>query len=163
MMQESDNFIAEQLLLASSMKQTGFMNENSIIEKVLKGPLSELPDSIEWVDGSGLSRYNMMTPRSLVWVLRQIIKQKGIDYVKSIFPAGGQSGTILQDYKGIGGQPYIWAKSGRLRHVYCLSGILITRSGHVLLFSWMNNLFREEVAELKSSMESLFIYLRDNY
>jgi len=163
MMQESDNFISEQLLLACAMKQTGQMNEVGMIEKVLNGPLADLPDDIDWVDGSGLSRYNMTTPRSLVWVLRQIIKQKGLAYVESIFPAGGQSGTIIDDYHGKDGRPYIFAKTGRLRHTYCLTGFLITNSGKVLLFSWMNNQFPGDETPLKLSMEHLFAYLRDNY
>ncbi len=163
MMQESDNFIAEQLLLTCSMKEDDQMNETDIINKVIKGPLDDLPDSIHWVDGSGLSRYNMMTPRSLVWVMRQIIKQKGIDYVKSIFPAGGQSGTIINDYKGKDGKPYIFAKSGSLLHTYCLTGILVTNSGKVLLFSWMNNEIPGNISTLKLSMEHLFTYLRDQY
>ena len=163
MMQESDNFIAEQLLLACAMKQTYQLNEDDIIEKVLDGPLDDLPDSIEWVDGSGLSRYNMMTPRSLVWVLRQMIKQNGLDFIKSIFPAGGQSGTLIKDYLGKDGQPYIYAKTGTLRNTYCLTGMLITHSGKVLLFSWMNDDFVGDLPELKLSMEHLFQYLYDNY
>ena len=163
MMQESDNFIAEQLLLACSMKQTGEMDEKGIIEKVLEGPLKELPDDNKWVDGSGLSRYNLMSPRSLVLVLRQMIKQNGLEYVKSIFPAGGQSGTIISDYKSKDGLPYIYAKSGSLRGIYNLTGIMITSSQKVLLFSWMNNQIPGDIASLKLSMEQLFTFLRDHY
>ncbi|MEP6793940.1 MAG: D-alanyl-D-alanine carboxypeptidase [Saprospiraceae bacterium] len=163
MMQESDNFVAEQLLLACSMEQTNQMNEGDIIEKVLTGPLDDLPDSIQWMDGSGLSRYNLMTPRSLVYVMRQIIKQKGLEYVKSIFPSGGASGTLSEDYKNKNGRPYIFAKSGTLKNIYCLTGILVPKSGHALLFSWMNNDFPGDNASLKLSMEHLFAYLRDNY
>lgn len=163
MMQESDNFIAEQLLLACSMKEMDHMNENDIIGKLITGPLLELPDSIHWVDGSGLSRYNLVTPRSLIWVLRQIIKQENLDYVKSIFPAGGQSGTIKTDFTGFNGQPYIFAKSGSLRNTYCLTGLLVTKSGHTLLFSWLNNDFWGSNTKLKQAMEHMFIYLRDNY
>ncbi len=163
MMQESDNFIAEQLLLACSMEQTNQMNEGDIIEELLSGPMAGLPDSIQWTDGSGLSRYNLMTPRSLIWVMRQIIMQKGLDYVESVFPAGGVSGTISEDYKGKNGRPYIFAKSGTLKNTYCLTGILVPKSGHALLFSWMNNDFPGDNASLKLAMEHLFIYLRDNY
>lgn len=163
MMQASDNFIAEQLLLASSMKEIHQMNEGKMIELVLKGPLGDLPDSIQWVDGSGLSRYNQITPRSLVSVLRQIIKLKGLDFVKAILPAGGLSGTISSDFKGVNGRPYIFAKSGTLRNTYCLTGILLTKSGRVLLFSWMNNDVPGDTGILKLSMEHLFNYLRDNY
>ncbi|MEO6133392.1 MAG: D-alanyl-D-alanine carboxypeptidase [Saprospiraceae bacterium] len=163
MMQKSDNFIAEQLLLACAMKETDHMNETDMIKKMVDGPLHDLPDSIEWVDGSGLSRYNLVTPRAMVWVMQQIMKQKGKEYMKSILPAGGQSGTLINDYYGKNGHPYLFAKSGSMRHVYCMTGMLETNSGHTFLFSWLNNDFWGHNARLKAAMEHLFIYLRDNY
>ncbi|HUR31965.1 MAG TPA: D-alanyl-D-alanine carboxypeptidase [Saprospiraceae bacterium] len=163
MMQESDNFVAEQLLLACALKQTGVMNEKEFIKQLLRGPFASMPDSVYWVDGSGLSRYNLLTPRSLVWVLDKILQKKGLEYIKSIFAAGGESGTILKDYINDDGEPYIYAKTGTLRNVYCLSGILITRTGKVLLFSWMNNQLKTDSSEIKNSMEIFLTYLRDQY
>jgi D-alanyl-D-alanine carboxypeptidase/D-alanyl-D-alanine-endopeptidase (penicillin-binding protein 4) len=94
MMQESDNFIAEQLLLACSMKRLKYMSEDSIIHQMLNGPLADVQSDLKWVDGSGLSRYNQMTPLGLIRVLQKILELKGMDYIKNIFPAGGKSGTI---------------------------------------------------------------------
>jgi len=163
MMQESDNFVAEQLLLSCSMKQAGYMNEKSIIQKILDGPLASMPDSIIWVDGSGLSRYNLLTPRSMVWLMRQLIRQTSTDYIKVIFPAGGHSGTIKNNFGNSQTEPYLWAKSGTMRNVYCLTGFMVTNSGKTLVFSWMNNLFRENVSDLTESMDRLFYYLRSHY
>ncbi len=163
MMQESDNFVAEQLLLSCALSQTGSMNEKNIIRKMLVGPLAKLPDSISWVDGSGLSRYNLLTPRSVIWILDKLLDQKGLEYMKVIFPAGGMSGTIRDLFKSDDRQPYIFAKTGTLRHNYCVSGILITRTGRVLLFSWMNNQFNKDAPNIKTSMDIFFKYLRDHY
>ncbi len=163
MMQESDNFIAEQLLHASALSQNGSMNQEEIIRQAIKGPLAKSPDSLVWVDGSGLSRYNQLTPRSVIWLLERMIKEKGIEYLKIILPAGGHSGTLKNTFRSSNRQPYIFAKSGSMRHTYCLSGILVTRSGKVLLFSWMNNQFLEDTSDIKMSMERLFTYLRDQY
>jgi len=163
MMHESDNFIAEQMLLACALTQTGEMNDTEIIEKVLSGPLAGLPDKISWVDGSGLSRYNLMTPRSAIFVLQKMIDKKGIDYIKEIFPAGGESGTIIDWYKSKSGRPYLFAKTGTLNNTHCLTGILLTNSGKVLLFSWMHNQFGKDSITVKRSMEKLFTWLRDNY
>ncbi len=163
MMQESDNFIAEQLLLASAFRQIGEMNEKKFIESLMKGALSELPDKIQWVDGSGLSRYNLLTPRSCIWFLDQILKKKGIDYLKKMLPAGGASGSLIDRYKGRNGIPYVYAKTGSLKNNHCLTGLLITKSGKVLLFSWMNNQFTVPSRVIKDNMEKIFIWLRDNY
>ncbi|HEY3385320.1 MAG TPA: D-alanyl-D-alanine carboxypeptidase, partial [Saprospiraceae bacterium] len=163
MMFESDNLIAEQLLLSCSQKAFGEMNEELAIGKLLFGPLSEYKDDLEWVDGSGLSRYNLASPRSMIEVLSQMLRVKGIDYMKTVMPAGGKSGTLITDFKGKGGKPYIYAKSGSLKHTYCLSGILVTKSGKVLLFSWMNNQYHGSQRELKSGMEKIFSFLYDQY
>ncbi len=163
MMQESDNFIAEQLLLASAFRQLGEMNEKKFIAFLMKGALSELPDKIQWVDGSGLSRYNLLTPRSCIWFLDQILKKKGIEYAKKMLPAGGASGSLMDRYKGRNGIPYVYAKTGSLKNNHCLSGLLITKSGKVLLFSWMHNQFTVPSRVIKDNMEKIFIWLRDNY
>ncbi len=163
MMLESDNFIAEQLLLASAFRQTGEMNEKKFIELLMKGALAGLPDKIQWVDGSGLSRYNLVTPRSCIWFIDQIIKKKGLEYVKLMLPAGGATGSLVDRYKGRNGIPYLYAKTGSLKNNHCLSGLLITKSGKVLLFSWMNNQFTAPSRVIKDNMEKIFIWLRDNY
>lgn len=163
MMHESDNFIAEQLLLACALRETGSMNEADIINIIKSGPLSQLPDSLYWVDGSGLSRYNLVTPQSIVWVLDKILDQKGLPYFQEIFPGGGMSGTIKGNYKSGNAKPYIYAKTGNLRNQHSLSGILITRSGKVLLFSWMHNQYTRHSSEIRIAMEKFFNWLRDNY
>ena len=163
MMFDSDNLIAEQLLLACSQKAFGEMNEELAIGRLLFGPLAEFKDDLEWVDGSGLSRYNLASPRSMIEVLSQMLRVKGLDYMKAVLPAGGKSGTLITDFKGKNNRPYIYAKSGSLKHTYCLSGILVTKSGKVLLFSWMNNQYHGSQRELKSGMEKIFSFLYDQY
>ncbi len=152
MMQQSDNFVAEQLLLLCSGIKYGNMNTKQIIEYVVDTVLSDLPDVPKWVDGSGLSRYNLMTPRSLVYVLDLIRQQVPREQLLDIFPAGGVSGTIEGNYKN-GGQPYVFAKTGTLRNNHCLSGYLITKSGKLLVFSFMHNNFTIKTSAIKKEME----------
>lgn len=163
MMQESDNFIAEQLLLACSMAKLGYMDETAIIDEIRHTLLSQVDDYFQWVDGSGLSRYNLMTPRSIVDVLRNMYLLKGFPYLKAIFPAGGKSGNIKAWYGSDRGEPFVFAKSGTLRNQHCLSGYLVTRKGNVLIFSFMHNQFMEEPDMIRSAMEKLFDYLYDKY
>jgi D-alanyl-D-alanine carboxypeptidase/D-alanyl-D-alanine-endopeptidase (penicillin-binding protein 4) len=152
MMQQSDNFIAEQLLLICSELKFGNMKTEQIIDFVLKNQLGKLPDSPKWIDGSGLSRYNLITPRSLVRILDLIRQQMPKEKLLEIFPAGGISGTIEGNYKN-GDRPYIFAKTGTLRNNHCLSGYLMTKSGKLLVFSFMHNNFTIKTSAIKKEME----------
>ncbi len=162
-MQESDNHIAEQLLLAAALKQTGMMNERPFIEQVLSGPLTDLSDATVWVDGSGLSRYNSVSPNSMVQVLSLIKKEKGMEYVEQVFPASGKSGTLRDKFLSGDMTASIIAKTGRMRNIYCLSGYLKTRKGTTLIFSWMNNHYNDQPEDLEKKMERIFSFLRTHY
>ncbi len=160
MLQESDNFIAEQLLLMISNKFSDTL-KSSIAIKMKSESLKELPNEVFWVDGSGLSRYNLVTPASMVAILQKILKLKSENYIKDIFPTAGKNGTLknLLDSEA----PFVYAKSGSLRNNYSLSGFLTTKKGKFLIFSFMNSNFTIPTQELKDAMEDLLIMIRDHY
>jgi D-alanyl-D-alanine carboxypeptidase/D-alanyl-D-alanine-endopeptidase (penicillin-binding protein 4) len=163
MMLESDNHIAEQLLLAAALKQTGVMSEKPFIEQVLSGPLAVISESTVWVDGSGLSRYNAVSPHSMIHVLDRIRKEKGMNYVERVFPAAGRTGTLKDKFSSSGLESSIFAKTGRMRNIYCMSGYLKTQKGTTLIFSWMNNHYNDQPEKLEKKMEKLFSFLRMHY
>ncbi len=161
MMQESDNFIAEQLmLLCASQFSDTLLTENSIAYAT-KTLLSDLPDAPVWVDGSGLSRYNLFTPRSIVRLLQKIYATVPQDRLLSIFPAGGQSGTIKNFYKA--DTPYVFAKTGSLSNVHCLSGYVITKKRNVMLFSFMHNNYVIPSSDIKREMEKVLRLIWEKY
>ncbi|MFS4416903.1 D-alanyl-D-alanine carboxypeptidase [Maribacter sp. 2307ULW6-5] len=162
LMQDSDNFIAEQLLLLAASVWTDTLQSGLARTRVLDGPLGDLPQMPRWVDGSGLSRYNLFTPQSMVHVLDKLLKEVPRERLFRIFPAGGVSGTLKDGYASKDG-PYIFAKSGSLGNNYCLSGYLMTRSGKTLLFSFMNNHYRKPTAQVKERMQRFFEHIRDTY
>lgn len=162
LMHESDNFIAEQLLIMASGILTDTLNSENARNYILKNDLKYLPQEPRWVDGSGLSRYNLFTPESMVYVLHQLYKEVPEERLLRIFPAGGVSGT-LESWYGGPEEPYIFAKSGSLGNNYCLSGYLRTKKGRLLIFSFMNNHFRHSSSEVKERMEAIFETIRDGY
>lgn len=161
LMHESDNFIAEQLLILSSGVLSDTLNTRNAMDFMLKNHLKDIPQKPRWVDGSGLSRYNLFTPQSLVFVLKKLYEEIPEERLFHIFPKGGVSGTV-EDWYG-GKEPYIIAKSGSLSNNYCLSGYLRAKSGRVLIFSFMNNHFRNPSSELKLRMQTIFESIRDAY
>ncbi|MGB5665607.1 MAG: D-alanyl-D-alanine carboxypeptidase, partial [Maribacter sp.] len=64
MMKSSDNFLAEQLLILGSSTLSDTLNSKKARDFILENYLSDLRQPPRWVDGSGLSRYNLFTPES---------------------------------------------------------------------------------------------------
>jgi len=71
MMLHSDNFIAEQLLLVCSSIISNDLSTNTVIEYSKANFMKEFTDNAIWVDGSGLSRYNLFTPNTSVALLKE--------------------------------------------------------------------------------------------
>ena len=161
MLQISDNFIAEQLLLMSSKILSDTLNSNIALEHMIKNHLHDLPDKPVWRDGSGLSAYNKFTPRSMVRLLEKISEEVPQKRLFQLLPAGGESGTIRNNYKA--DEPYVYAKTGTISNVHALSGYLKTRSGKVLIFSFMNNNYTVPSAEIKVGMETILRNIYLNY
>lgn len=162
MMQVSDNFLAEQLLVLGSSTLSDTLSGAKVREHLLEHQLADLEQPPRWVDGSGLSRYNLFSPRSIVAVLDKMHTTTPQDQLFGFFPTGGVNGTLKEWYTG-NPEPYIHAKSGSLGNVYCLSGYLLTKSGKTLIFSFMNNHFRHPSSEVKRRMQTLFETIRDTY
>ncbi len=164
-MYQSDNFIAEQMLLVASGKHSGFylLNQDSVINWMLDNALSDLPQRPRWVDGSGLSRYNLASPRDFVQVLMKLWREQPHERLFSLFPAGGVSGTLSGWYRGENGKPYVFAKSGSMSGVQCLSGYMLTKRNKVLIFSFMHNNFVGSGKPWKEEMSRMLGYIRDHY
>lgn len=162
MLQESDNFLAEQLLIAASTTLSDTLDAALARTYVLENHLKNLAQAPVWVDGSGLSRYNLFSPESMVDVLFRMYREIPHERLFSFFAAGGVSGTLADWYPGQDG-PYIFAKTGTLANNHCLSGYLKARSGRILIFSIMNNHYTQPTATLKEGMKEVLEGLRDRY
>lgn len=136
MMHQSDNFFAEQTLLMVSNERLGRMDDARIIDTLLNTDLKDLPQRPYWVDGSGLSRNDLFTPRDLVWLLNKMKDEFGLPRLRRILPTGG-TGTLSHYYKKDSG--YIYAKTGSLSGVVALSGYLVTKKDRLLIFSILIN------------------------
>ncbi|OYY04649.1 MAG: hypothetical protein B7Y76_02200 [Sphingobacteriia bacterium 35-40-5] len=162
MLLPSDNFIAEQILLNIAASRGMEMNTVVVIDYVKKNFLADLPDKAVWVDGSGLSRQNLFTPRSMVRLCEKIYDELGDqDRLFDLLPQGGKTGTLKNLFKA--DKPYVFAKTGSLSNNHNLSGYLITASGKKLIFSFMNNNFTRPTAEIRSEMEKLITQIYKNY
>jgi D-alanyl-D-alanine carboxypeptidase/D-alanyl-D-alanine-endopeptidase (penicillin-binding protein 4) len=161
MMYQSDNFIAEQLLLMCAEERFGYMLQDSMIRWAKDSLFAPLPQQFRWADGSGLSRYNLNSPQNLAEILRRLWKEQPQERLFSFFPIGGISGTLVDWYKGKAGKPYIFAKSGSMSGVQCLSGYVVTKQGKVLIFTFMHNNFTGSGKPWKLEMQRILEMIRD--
>ena len=160
MMHRSDNFFAEQTLLMASNALLGYMNESALIDSLLKTDLKELKQKPRWVDGSGLSRYNLFTPQSFVYLLHKMKNEFGLERMKNILATGGE-GTLGNYYKTEAG--FIYAKTGTLSNNCALSGYLITKKNKLLVFSVLANNYQTSATPVRRAVEKFLKNVRKRY
>lgn len=154
--QHSDNSLAEALLRTVGFQKMGDQTlESGRI--VVTGHLKESDfdmNGLNYMDGSGLSRNNNVTPISQVKFLTSLMNQKYYNTYLTSLPVGGQSGTLKRMFIGTGnGQ--VFAKTGTLNKVKTLAGYLKTNSGKTLVFSLMVNNYTGSVDMVKKRMEKI--------
>ena len=160
MMHRSDNFFAEQTLLMVSNEKLGVMNDEQIIDTLLKTNFKGLPQKPRWVDGSGLSRYNLITPQDFVWVLTKMKNDFPWQRITTILPTGND-GTLTNYYKNLSGN--IFAKTGTLSGQVALSGYLLTKQGKTLVFSILVNNHQTSATAIRRGVEQFLTKVYEQY
>ncbi|EDM36348.1 Peptidase S13, D-Ala-D-Ala carboxypeptidase C [Pedobacter sp. BAL39] len=163
MMLPSDNFIAEQLILLYA-NQTGIeMNTDTTINYILKTYLSDLPDRPSWVDGSGLSRMNLFTPRDITFLLNKIYKTvNNPERLYAMLPAGGKTGTLKNAYPATE-KPFVFGKTGSFSNNHNQSGYVLTKKGKTYLFSFMNNSYTLPTAAVRQEMVRIITEIHEKF
>ena len=80
-------------------------------------------------DGSGLSRGNRLTSRSVSALLWRMAQHPLASYYQASMAIAGQRGTLRWLYRGTPLQGRFWGKTGTLSGVRAISGILQTQNG----------------------------------
>jgi serine-type D-Ala-D-Ala carboxypeptidase/endopeptidase (penicillin-binding protein 4) len=158
MMHRSDNFFAEQSLMMVGQKVLGEMNDARIINRLLDTDLKDLPQKPHWVDGSGLSRYNLFTPQDMVTILNKMRLEFGIERMKEILPTGNE-GTLTNYYKNETG--YVFAKTGTLSGVVAFSGYLFTKKNKLLIISVLVNNHQASATAVRRAVEKFVEQVRE--
>jgi D-alanyl-D-alanine carboxypeptidase/D-alanyl-D-alanine-endopeptidase (penicillin-binding protein 4) len=90
-------------------------------------------------DGSGLSRFNLISPHTVSLLLRYMSNHNYFPYVYNSLPSAGVDGTLRSRMKNSPAEGYVRAKTGTVGHVRNLSGYVESRSGEIFLFSFLVN------------------------
>ncbi len=162
MLRVSDNFLAEQLLLMCSTKigRHDSLSTGRVIRYARKNLLTGLPDPVFWVDGSGLSRLNLVTPRTLTGLLLRLHQELPERRLLSLLAAGGGQGTLRKRYHDAAG-PWVWGKTGTLSNNLNVCGYLRTKSGRLVAFSFLNNNHVVESGTMRNEVERVLRQVRE--
>jgi D-alanyl-D-alanine carboxypeptidase/D-alanyl-D-alanine-endopeptidase (penicillin-binding protein 4) len=130
MMKLSQNLFAETFLYATGTDQARLVFEGWGIP----------PGDILIADGSGLSRYNLVTPDALVTILVRVAGDARLrDPFVSSLPIAGRDGSLDNRMKGTRAEGNARAKTGSFTHARALSGYVRTADGEPLAFSIIAN------------------------
>jgi D-alanyl-D-alanine carboxypeptidase/D-alanyl-D-alanine-endopeptidase (penicillin-binding protein 4) len=97
------------------------------------------PDDFYFLDGSGLSPQDVITPRAATTLLTYAARQPWGEIYRASLPVGGVDGTLENRFTQSPLKGKIFAKTGTLAEVHTLSGYLIAASGRTLVISVLCN------------------------
>lgn len=117
------------------------------------------PKGYRMQDGSGLSRNNLATPRTLVTTLRAMHTAKGKDIFLASLPIAGESGTLKNRMLYTSAQGTVRAKTGTLRGVRALSGYVDTAYGTVAFSAIANQPTSRSDANLVKALDEIVMRL----
>jgi D-alanyl-D-alanine carboxypeptidase/D-alanyl-D-alanine-endopeptidase (penicillin-binding protein 4) len=137
---DSDNLSAEMTLRALSRlysdKSASAKEGVKLIDSLLV-IVGLNPDDYRLVDGSGVSHYNLVTAGLLTDLLKYFFFEKPELYtiLKDSFPVAGIDGTLEERMEESDAYGRVYAKTGTLSGVSCLSGYIFSQSNTDFVFS----------------------------
>jgi D-alanyl-D-alanine carboxypeptidase/D-alanyl-D-alanine-endopeptidase (penicillin-binding protein 4) len=157
----SQNFYADQFLKTIGYvkyHEGSFQAGERVVREMLTAARVDTT-SLRMLDGSGLSRQDLVEPRMTVGLLAFMAWQpEGRVYYESL-PIAGVDGTLRKRMKGTPAQGHVHAKTGYIGRVRCLSGYATTREKHRLAFSMMVNNYTAETALANDTQDSATLLL----
>lgn len=137
----SQNWMAEQLVLTLGEKsgtEGSWPAGITVIESFLVDEIGIDAADVSARDGSGLSAYNLVTPRALVQVLQAMSARPFGPAFRASLPAPGDPDSTMEerlpDLRG-----RLRAKTGTISNVNSLSGYLVRNNGQEVIFSILAN------------------------
>jgi D-alanyl-D-alanine carboxypeptidase/D-alanyl-D-alanine-endopeptidase (penicillin-binding protein 4) len=113
------------------------------------------PDAYFLRDGSGLARLNLLTPATVIKLLRYMYDSPQRENWISLLPVGAQDGTLSSRFGESPAAGRVYAKTGSLSHVSALSGYLKRQDGTMLAFSILVNNYNARTPDIRGIMDRI--------
>jgi D-alanyl-D-alanine carboxypeptidase/D-alanyl-D-alanine-endopeptidase (penicillin-binding protein 4) len=162
--QNSNNLYAEALLRAIASLQSKKPDQTTVNAglEVLKTSLTRLgvnPTGYALVDGSGLSRHDLISPEALVQVLQAMAKTPSSSVYRASLPIAGKSGTLKNRFLNTPAEGIVQAKTGTVTGVVSLSGYVNTPKYEPLVFSIIVNQSEQKAKALREGVDEIVVLL----
>ena len=150
MMKLSQNLFAESFLYATGVEAARRVFEGWGIPR----------EEIVIADGSGLSRYNLVTAEALATILTRVAGDERLrePFLASL-PIAGRDGSLDNRMKGTPAEGNARAKTGSFTNARALSGYVRTASGEPLVFSIIANNYNTTARLIDQATDSIVVRL----
>jgi D-alanyl-D-alanine carboxypeptidase/D-alanyl-D-alanine-endopeptidase (penicillin-binding protein 4) len=158
LMKPSQNQIAEMLFRTVALEKTGAGRPDSaraIVSAQIAQWGAAVPAEAVVRDGSGLSRYDYISPRTVVRVLDAMRRSPYFTAYYDALPIAGVDGTIRNRMKGTPAQGNVHAKTGSVALARSLSGYVTTADHHMLIFSFLANNWTVPVTSVERVQDAI--------
>ena len=147
---KSDNLYAEQLF--RTLSTSGSTEASARRVKDFLASAGASTDGLSIVDGSGLSRKDLITPEAMAALLTYMHRHPASGDFRRSLPQGGGAGSTLRNR--MGGVP-VRAKTGSLLATRCLSGYVEGPQGQTIVFVLMANNYTAQSYRITQAMDRI--------
>lgn len=157
----SHNLCAEQIWRTAAKEFSGKGNADKAADMTrqfgIKSGVSFKGASLS--DGSGLSRFNLISPKHIADVLTAVYSSKNRTAFMRSLAVPGERGTLQNRLKGTIAEKNLKAKTGTLTNVSALSGYITTRDQEPLVFSMMFNGYTLPASVVRAFQDIIVLHL----
>lgn len=161
LMKASQNLYAETLLktIGAAAGTPTFAGGRNVVDTTLQSWGVAAADAIER-DGSGLSRYDYVTPAALVTILTHVNRDDRLrGPFEASLPIAGRDGTLANRMKNTAAEGNARAKTGSMSNVRALSGYVTAADGEPLVFSIIANNFEAPAETINEATDAIVVRL----
>jgi D-alanyl-D-alanine carboxypeptidase/D-alanyl-D-alanine-endopeptidase (penicillin-binding protein 4) len=121
------------------------------------------PGDVIQSDASGLSRHDLVTPRSIAALLKYAQEQRWFAPYYDSLPVASVDGTLETLMKDTPAATRIHAKTGSVQHVRTRSGFAETPAGRRLIFSFLSNNQGGKNHEAADALDGLCVAMLEEF
>ncbi len=161
LMKPSQNQIAEMLFRTVALERygAGRTDSASAVIRAQIGAWGAKPEEAVVRDGSGLSRYDYISPNTVVHILDAMRKAPTFPVYYDALPIAGVDGTIRNRMKGTPAENNVHAKTGSVALSRSLSGYVTSADKRMLIFSFLSNNWTTPVSSVEHVQDAIAVRL----